>query len=423
MTTRRPLLASLLATALVLATMAGCSGGNPFMSTAESAMEDENYDRALANIDSALVQDSANVEAYQMRAQVLRQMSDTTMDPDEYRELWVRAREAEEQATEFDSGVRDDIQGRRQLAYFNEFQRGANAFNRAQEEGDSTAFRVAASSFGAAGATYPDSAATHLNEAYARINLGEREGSIPVLERYMEAADTAETNAYAILGRLYISNDQADEAISLLEDGTEMHPDEDELQSLLLNAYQQSGDTERALEAYQQQVEQEPDNATFRYNYGSLLLSEDRLAEAIDQLQEAVDLDSDNAKAQYNLGAAFVNQAVALNDSIATIEDDFREEDREATEEEAQRMKKFAQQRQQAFQNAIPPLERARQLSGSDGEYREDACRALFQAYVQTERSEQAADVEQCAGFEEGRAEEIQEEQEEAQQQQGGGGN
>ena len=388
------------------------------MSTAESAMEEENYERALANIDSALAQDSANVSAYQMRAQVFRQMSDTTMNPDEYRELWARAREAEEQAIQFNPGARSDIQGRRQLAYFNEFQRGANAFNRAQQDGDSTAFRVAALSFGAAGATYPDSASTHLNEAYARINLGEREGSIPVLERYMEAADTAETNAYAILGRLYIANDQMDDAISLLEDGTNTHSDNDELQSLLLNAYQQSGDTERAMEAYRQQVEQNPDNATYRYNYGSMLLSEDRLDEAIEQLQAAVDIESGNAKAQYNLGAAYVNKAVALNDSIATVEDRVREEDREATDQEAQEIKTLAQERQRAFQNAISPLERARQLSQQgDAEYLEDSCRALFQAYVQTEQSSQAAEVEQCAGFDEGRAEEMLEEG------QGGGGN
>ena len=411
MTTRRPFYASLLAAALVLATMAGCSGGNPYMSTAESAMEQGNYERALANIDSALVQDSANVSAYQMRAQVLRQMSDTTMDPNAYRELWSRAREAEEQAIQFDPSVRSDIQGRRQLAYFNEFQRGANAFNRAQQEGDTTAFRVAALSFGAAGATYPDSASTHLNEAYARINLGEREESIPVLERYMEAADTADTNAYAILGRLYISNDRMDDAISLLEDGTTVHSDNDELQSLLLNAYQQSGDTERAMEAYRQEVEENPDNATYRYNHGSMLLSADRLDEAIEQLQAAVDLQSDNAKAQYNLGAAHVNKAVALNDSIATIEDRVREEDREATEQETEEIRALAQQRQRAFQDAIPPLERARQLSqqGESG-YLEDSCRALFQAYVQTEQTDKAAEVEQCAGFEEGRAEEMTEE-------------
>ena len=388
------------------------------MSNAESAMEQENYERALANVDSALAQDSANVAAYQMRAQIFRQMSDTTMDPNEYRELWVQAREAEDQAIEFDPSIRSDIQGRRQLAYFNEFQRGANAFNRAQQEGDTTAFRVAALSFGAAGATYPDSASTHLNEAYARINLGEREEAVPVLERYMEAADTADANAYAILGRLYISNDRMDDAISLLEEGTDVHSDNEEMRSLLLNAYQQSGDTERAMEAYRREVEENPDNATYRYNYGSMLLSEDRLDEAIEQLQTAVDLESDNAKAQYNLGAAYVNKAVALNDSIATIEDRVREEDREATQEEAQEIKTLAQQRQQAFEDAIPPLERARQLSQQGGgEYLEDSCRALFQAYVQTEQTDQAAEVEQCAGFEEGRAEDMLDEE------QGGGGN
>ena len=38
------------------------------MNQAEDAMEAQNYEQALANIDSVLAQDSANVDAYLMRA-------------------------------------------------------------------------------------------------------------------------------------------------------------------------------------------------------------------------------------------------------------------------------------------------------------------------------------------------------------------
>jgi len=417
---RQSLLTSLFATGFVLALIAGCSGGNPNVSAAEDALEQGNYESALSSIETALEQDSANVEAYQLRAQILRQMADSTMSPDEYKRLYREAKEAEEKAVEFDPGVRSDVEGRRQLAYFEQFQSGAKAFQRGQKTGDSTEFRKAAAFFGAAGAIYPDSADTHLNEAYARISMGEREETIPLFERYIETADTANENAYTLLGRLYLGNERPEDAVSVLEEATEQYPENDEMQSLLLNAYQQTGDTEQAMRAYRKQIERNPEEPTYRYNYGSMLLQQDRFDEAIEQLQRAVQLDQGRANAQYNLGAAFINKAAALNDSVATIEDKIREEERTPTEEESQRIKKLAQQRQQAFQNAIPPLERARQLSGEGGQYYQDACQALFQAYVNTEQTEKAAEVEACAGMEEGRAEEVEEQR---QQQQGGGNN
>jgi len=417
--TRRSLLASVLTTGLVIATLAGCSAGNPNISSAEDALEENNYQRALSSIEQALEEDSANVEAYQLRAQILRQMADSTMPPEEYKQLYQQAREAEQQAVQYDPSVRSDVEGRRQLAYFDQFQRGAKAFQRGQQQGDSTAFREAAAFFGAAGAIYPDSADTHLNEAYARISMGEREEAIPVLETYVERADTVDENAYSILGRLYLTNNRVDDAITLLEEGSEVYPDNDEFQSLLLNAYQQSGDTEKAMSAYRQEVEENPENPTYRYNYGSMLLQANRYEEAIAQLKKAAELDASQANIQYNLGAAYVNRAAAVNDSVAALQKRLREQDRQqASQEQAKRIKKLAQERTEAFRDAIPPLERARQLSGEGGEYYQDACRALFQAYVQTEQTEKASDVEECAGMEEGRADELRENQQE-----GGGGN
>lgn len=377
------------------------------MSDAEDALEQQNYDRALASIDSALAQDSANAEAYMLRADILRQRADSTMAPGEYKDLYRRAREAEENAVQFDEGLRSDVETQRQLAYIQEYQRGADAFNRAQQSGEQEEFLRAAAFFGAAGAIAPDSSGPFLNEAYARLNAEQREEAIPALEQYVEKADTVDERAYTILGQLYLTNDRVEEAISLLEEAAEEYPENEEIQSLRLNAYNRAGATDRAMEAYREQVQENPNNATYRYNYGSLLLNEDRYDEAIEHLSQAVELEPDNVQAQYNLGAAYVNKAVAYDDSLAALEDRVREEERSFTEEEEQRIRELAQQRQTAFENAIPPLERARQMSSEGDDYRQDACMALFQAYVQTEQEDKAAQVEECAGYEEGRAEDL----------------
>lgn len=508
MTIRRSAFLSLFVGGLMLAALSGCSGGNPYISSAEDAMEQQNYDRALANIDSALAQDSANVDAYMMRAQILRQQADSTMSPDQFSDLYRQAREAEETAIKFDPGMRSNVQGQRRLTYAQQSQQGAKAFRQARRTSESSAYRQAAAHFGAAAATYPDSANVILNEAYARLNMaqsqqnGDMTKAISVLERYIEAAEEPQKNAYDILSALYLQNGQTEEAIELLEtarsnlSGRQTHfrlsgsrglqysgtvkangssrsvegttpgrvtvnsdgqvsgsfkkaqekgqlrvqlyymgsavrdttittgsaslsatlGDEAPLAQIegrLLNAYNRAGETEKAMAAYREQIDENPNNVTYRYNYGSMLLQADRYNEAIDQLQKAVDLEPGNVKAQYNLGAAYSNKARIVQDSITTLNDSLKsisqqavEENREPTAQEKKmvneldsQLKELTERKQKLFRQAIPPLERARQMSDSDGSFRQDACSALVTAYVQIEQVKKAQKYEQCAGL------------------------
>jgi len=404
----RTFLFTLLLGGFILFGMTACSGGNPMLSSAEDAMEQNNYDQALSSVNDAIDQDSANVEAYMMKARILRSMADSTAPADRYTRLHEQAKEAEQKAVEFNAEKRSDVQNTRKLAYVQEMRSGINAFNQAQQSGDSTAFMRAAGYFGAASILEPDSADAHLNEAYSRLNAGQRDEAVPSLDTYISKTDSVSENVYTILGQIHLTQGRTEEAMDVLEDASEEYPENGEIQSLLLNAYSQSGDTERAMEAYQQQIERDPENATYRYNYGSMLLNQDRFDEAIEQLNRAAELDPDNVKAQYNLGAAYVNKAGTVNDSIRAMEDSIRSADQQSVDPEVeQQLKEMAQERDEMLDSAIPPLEKARQLAGPDNQYRTDICRALFSAYVQTEQQDKAADVEQCAGYEEGRVEEM----------------
>jgi tetratricopeptide (TPR) repeat protein len=226
--------------------------------------------------------------------------------------------------------------------------------------------------------------------------MGERSAVIPVLETYVQRADTPSTRAYKVLGQLYLGS-QNEKAVDLLDQATRFYPDNQELQSLRLNAYNQAGTADRALTAYREQIEKNPNNATYRYNYGALLLEAERYADAIAQLDSAVALRPSHAGSQYNLGAAYVNAALARDDSIAALEDGtLAAPDTVSTEA---RIERLAQQRDQLLEKAIPPLERARKMSRAGSSARQDACRALMVAYVQTGRPNQAAQVESCTGF------------------------
>lgn len=500
MTTRQSALYALVLGTLTLAALTGCSAGNPYMSSAESAMQSQNYERALANVDTAITQDSANVEAYLMRARILRQMADSTTPPNRYKELYQRAREAEQMAIKFAPGRRSEVETQRRLAYIQEFQKGAQQFNRARKAQTRDAYQRAAAYFGAAGSIRPDSTGPVLNEAYARLNAAQlAEGEemeqgmkevIPILERYLNMTEEPNKNAYTILTQLYLqekrpravieltkraiddlsnrptyfriaganglnytgsvdvggtsrsvkgtvpdrvqisasdgmvsgsfqkSQPKGTMRVSLFYQGTQLGSDQitapsdtatvshdlsgltplAQLQNYRLNALNQTGNTEEAMSLYQQQIEEHPENATYRYNYGSLLLNADRFEEAIPQLQKAVELDPDDPKKQYNLGAAYVNKGAVLQDSLVTLRDTVLAQNREPTEEESSRLTELNKSRMEFFTKAIPPLERARQLSGPGGQYYQDACSALFQAYVQTEQKEKADEVQKCMG-------------------------
>ena len=377
--------------------LAGCGGSSTGVKTAQKALKQEKYEDALSGIERALEQDSANTDAYLLRARVLRRMADSTMAPDEYKSLHRRAWEAEEEALSFDRDLRKDVRMRRDRVYEQELGRGESTYNRANKNEDRELYGRAVSFFGAAGIARQDSARPVLNEAYARLRTGERKAVIPILEEYVKRADPVSRKAYKLLGQLYLDDDQAQRAAELLGRAAQTYPNNQELQALRLNAYNRSGTVDRALEAYRQQVQKQPDVAAYRYNYGALLLEAERYADAIFQLKRAIEIRPAHLGSQYNLGAAYVNAALARDDSIAALEEaEFSVADTTSPEDQ---IDVLTQKRDSLFEKSVPPLERARKMGGATSPIRRDACRALMVAYVQTNRPNRAAQVEECTGF------------------------
>jgi tetratricopeptide (TPR) repeat protein len=402
---RRPAV-FLIACGFVLAALWGCGSQSPELGDAESAVENGNYEAALASVEQALERDTVTADMYLFKANVLRQMADTTMAPDRYIALHRRATAAEDSALALRSGARRRVRRARARVYDREVRRGERAYNRASKDDEDDTFRRAIAFFGAAGATQPDSARPVVNEAYARLQVGQTQAAIPALRRYVERADTAQSDAYKILGELYASTQQYEAATDLLDTATGLYPDDAELQALRLSAYNRSGDVDEALAVYREQIERTPDRPAHRYNYGALLLKAERYPEAISQLRRAVALRPDHAEGQYNLGAAYLNAALVRTDSLARLRDTPADSLGETAAAVEARIGRLDQRRQKLFERAIPPLERARRLSQEQyvdieraESLRRDACRALLVAYVQTDRPNRAAQVEGCTGL------------------------
>lgn len=397
---RFPILLSLLFGALLLAGADGCSS-DPNVEGAKLDLRNQDYDRALRNLETALENNPQNAEAYELKGRVLSEKAFATQDQDAHIATINEMIAAFKSAVEYDPTYEPSVTQSMRFAFANEFQRGIQAFNRGRN--DDSQFLVAARYFNTAGVIMPDSSGAYVNEAYAYMNAGQPENAIEPFENAIATGDT-EAETYRFLAQLYATNDRTDEAVALLEKAATMYPEDVDIQTELLNAYQMTGQIDKALERYGSAVEREPSNALFRYNYGSLLIQVGRYNEAIAQLEEAIKIDPNYSSAYYNIGAAHINQAVDVNTEIGDMDDKLRENrgsmsaaDISAAEAAIEAK---VEERTMHFQAAVQPLETAKSLFEAAGEDVMDVCRALFQSYAQTNQTDKAQSVAACAGYE-----------------------
>lgn len=378
----------------------GCSS-DPNLEGAKLDLRNQDFDRALENVDEALVRDPQNAEAHDLRGQILQAQAQEVTDPEQHRAIVEDMIEAYNQAIEIDPGLEEDVTQRLRLAYYNEFRSGIQAFNRAQDNPDE--YATAASYFGLAAELQPDSAGAYVNWAFALLNSGQEEQAIAPLERAIELGDT-QKNTYLFLGDIYSRQGDSAKALEVFEKAAELFPEDQDIQGQLLNAYVQAGQMEEAIEEYQTALELDPNNELLLYNYGSLLLEDEQYDEAINYLSQAVAQDAEYANAQYNLGAAYVNKAVELNEQISEMDDALRESRANLSEQEIEQreaeIEELAEQRRDLFAQAVPPLEKAKSLMDVSGESAAGVCQALFSAYVQTDQQAKAQSIAECAGYE-----------------------
>lgn len=385
---------------LFLMGASSCSS-DPNVEGAKLDLRNQDYDRALENLNTALERNPDNAEALDLKGQVLQEQLATVQDVEEHTAMLEEMIASYRRAMELDPELRENTTQRLRLAYYNEFQRGLTAFNQGGD--DREQYNVAYDYFRNASRVFPDSSDAYANQAYALLNAGRQQEAASALEQAMDAGDDSE-DTYVYLGDLYRAQERHDDAIALLQEGLEKYPTNEQLWSILLNEYVATGQLDQAMDRYAQLVEQAPDNKLYRFNYGTLLLNAERYDEAVDQLRRAVELDTEYPNAQYNLAAAYVNKAVDLSERIGEVDDSLRAQrdqlsDQQIQERE-QQIEQMGSERRELFMSAIPPLEKALQLFQAAGDDATDVCQTLFTAYVQTQQNEKAESVAECAGYE-----------------------
>jgi tetratricopeptide (TPR) repeat protein len=374
-----------LAAALMIVGMVGCAGATGGLGEAREALRANNYDQALALVDTVLVGSPNDMDALALRAGILRQQAGAATDLTRRRAILRQFADTVRRAEAIDPAD-GRFEFERLQAWDNELQRGGAAFSEGQQ-GDQEGFVRAAAHFEGAHIVGPDtSSLAALYHGLTLIAAGQAERAIDPLRIAIERGEES-TDAYVYLSRIYLQEDRPSDAVRTMEMAAERFPDNETISTELLNTYVRAGQPERALGAYQDAVRRAPDNATLRYNYGSLLIQVERYDEAIEQLERAAQLDASNANIQFNLGAAYQNKAASIArelDAITTVNEESR---------------RLTRERDDYLQRSVTPLEHSRRLTVAAEQSPAQVCEALFRVYTQLNRQQDAADAARCAGL------------------------
>jgi tetratricopeptide (TPR) repeat protein len=127
----------------------------------------------------------------------------------------------------------------------------------------------------------------------------------------------------------------------------------------LIDVYERTKNTDKALVLTRTAVEKDPNNKVFRFAYGVFLSRQDKFAEAIEQFKKAVEIDANYGDAIYNLGVAYLNWGVSMK----------AESDKQVEAERAKNKGKDVKtdfSYKEKFKEALPYLEKAQEIRPDD---------------------------------------------------------
>jgi tetratricopeptide (TPR) repeat protein len=207
----------------------------------------------------------------------------------------------------------------KKVIWAGEFNAAVNAFNGAigatDEAQEKEQYGLAIGHFEAAMQIMPDSTGAHRNLAAAYINMGDYDSSIPPLQAAIES-NPGDKDVKIMLAKVYASTNRDSLAIPVLTELWESGHQDEEMADYLSRSYLNLGEKEKAMEIYRSALAANPDNMSFRYNYGIILLEAKDYSAAIEQLLKVYEKDPDFGDVSYNLGAAYLNRGVDQREAL-----------------------------------------------------------------------------------------------------------
>lgn len=177
----------------------------------------------------------------------------------------------------------------------------------------------------------PDYGGAYLNLGNNAFRSGQYKRALDYYEQEAVTHDDPRVKVY--IGRTYIELGRVDSARLAFEAAIAQSDSFAEAHARLAYLYQQNGDVEQGLPHARRAVEQQPDNADYRYLVASMLLRNGEAEDAAGEFRQVVSRDARQSKGYFGLGRALARlgrteeatRYLAIADSLKQIEDGLRE--------------------------------------------------------------------------------------------------
>ncbi len=300
----------------ILFTTTGFQCGSAETTSAKLYMQQKNWQKAEESLLKEVSKNPQNGEAWFLLGQTRLEMKN-----------YSGMLEAYEKALAVSDEHKSDVTRNRMAVWAMSYNEGVAQYNKGRDSG-AVYYDKALESFNTAILMEPDSAGTYYVAALAMYAKEDVDAAARLLtqalERKPDFADAAK-----LLGQMYYmqagQKEQAKDstvasalfvkATKAFETAYQYEPSNSENITNLIEAYERTGQTGKALELTRSAVAKEPDNKIFRYAYGVFLLRQEEFAKAIEQFEAAIKIDPNYSDAVYNCGVSYLNWGVALKEA------------------------------------------------------------------------------------------------------------
>lgn len=294
------------------------------LTSAKLYIQQKNWDKALSALEKEVEKNPKSAEGYYYMGVVYAEKDQLD-----------KMVESFDKSLEAGPKFQNEIESYKLAEWADSFNKGVALYNRAastQAEDSLKMFMdMAIGKFENAAMLAPDSTNSYANLVMIYLSQNEFEKAVEPLEKLIELEQDADsyyrlgfiikTEGDELMKKFAESGNNADsvaarekydEAITLLEEGRSIHQNNSEIIGTLVDAYSAAGMLDEGIDAFKALAENNPDNESFIYNYGVLLLRMERFEDAVEQFEKAIQINPEYTDAKYNLGATYFNWALNL---------------------------------------------------------------------------------------------------------------
>jgi len=329
----------------------GFQCGSAETTSAKLYMQQKQWDKAEASLLKEVTKNDQNGEAWFLLGQVRLEMK-------KYNEM----NEAYTKSLAVSEEHKADIMRNRLAVWAMMYNEGVGLYNKGRDT--AAYYDKAIDRFSTAIAMEPDSSSTYYVRSLAYYAKQDLAPAAKDLETALAASPKFE-DAARLLGqihynqameRLQAKDEAGSNALFLKATGSfekayNANPSNADNITNLIDVYERTKNSEKALALTKSAVEKDPNNKIFRYAYGVFQLKQEKYPEAIEQFTKAIQIDPGYIDAVYNLGVAHLNWGVSMK----------AEADKKAEAERAKNKKDVKEDMsyKEKFKEALPFLEKA----------------------------------------------------------------